>query len=152
MTLKMLGLADTAGPPATRPALSYILESMRKASILIALLPVLGSLGFAQDDAQYQAWMKSIPPAVRAIRNATDTAAAAGDATKLADTFDKVAAFWKARNADDAVKFAVTAADAAKAIASGSGDKAANLQTLQGTCGGCHSAHREGSAPDFKIK
>jgi mono/diheme cytochrome c family protein len=72
--------------------------------------------------------------------------------TKLADTFDKVAAFWKARSADDAVKLAETARDAAKAIASGSGDKAANLQKLQGTCGACHGAHREGSAPDFTIK
>ena len=71
---------------------------------------------------------------------------------KLADTFDKVAGFWKTRHAEDAVKFAETARDAAKSIASGSGDKAANLQTIQGTCGGCHAAHREGTAPDFKIK
>jgi hypothetical protein len=110
------------------------------------------ALAGAQDDAQYQTWMKSMQPTLRAIRGAADNAAAAADATKLADTFDKVAAFWKARHADDAVKFAETARDAAKSIASGSGDKAANLQTIQGTCGGCHAAHREGTAPDFKIK
>jgi mono/diheme cytochrome c family protein len=127
-------------------------RAMPKASIVIAILSVFGGLGIAQDDAQYQSWMKSIPPSVAAIRNAGDNAAAAGDANKLADTFDKVSAFWKARNADDAVKFAETARDAAKAIASGTGEKAANLQKLQGTCGGCHSAHREGSAPNFKIK
>ena len=40
----------------------------------------------------------------------------------------------------------------AKAIAAGSGDKAANLQKIQSTCGGCHSAHRGGSAPNFTIK
>jgi len=74
---------------------------MRKASVLIALLRVFGILGIAQDDAQYQTWMKSIPPEVRAIRMAADNAAAAPDATKLADTFDKVSAFWKARNAPD---------------------------------------------------
>src|SRR5580700_8149026 len=100
---------------------------MHKTCILIAMLAALGVLGVAQDDAQYQTWMKSVQPTVGAIRNAADNAAAAGDATKLADTFDKVAAFWKARNADDAVKFAETARDAAKAIAAG-GDKAANLQ------------------------
>jgi len=75
------------------------------------MLATLGVYGVAQDDAQYQTWMKSVPPTVAAIRNAADNAAAAGDATKLADTFDKVAVFWKAKNADDAVKFAETARD-----------------------------------------
>lgn len=125
---------------------------MRRAFILIAGIVALVAMSIAQDAAEYKTWMKSIPPTVTAIRNAADNAAAASDATKLADTFDKVATFWKARNADDAVKLAETARDAAKAIASGSGDKAANLQTLQGTCGACHKAHREGSAPDFTIK
>jgi hypothetical protein len=125
---------------------------MHKTSILITMLAIFGVVGMAQDDPQYQTWMKLLPPTVTAIRNAADNAAAAGDATKLADTFDKVAGFWKARNADDAVKFAETARDAAKAIAAGSGDKAANLRTIQGTCGGCHMAHREGAAPNFKIK
>lgn len=125
---------------------------MHRTCLLIAMLATFGVHGVAQDDAQYQTWMKSIPPTVGAVRNAADNAAAAGDATKLADTFDKVAAFWKARNADDAVKYAETARDAAKAIAAGSGDKAANLQKIQSTCGGCHSAHREGSAGNFKIK
>jgi hypothetical protein len=125
---------------------------MRKSCFLISISLVSGILAFAQDDAQYQAWMKSIPPTLGAIRNASDNAAATGDATKLADTFDKVVGFWKARNAEDAVNFAQTAADAARAIASGSGEKAANLQKIQGTCGGCHSAHREGSAGNYKIK
>jgi hypothetical protein len=125
---------------------------MHKICILIISLVTFGGLLIAQDDAQYQTWMKSLPPSVGAIRNAADNAAAAADATKLADTFDRVAAFWKARNADDAVKFAETARDAAKAIAAGDGEKAANLQKIQATCGGCHSAHREGTAPNFKIK
>lgn len=124
---------------------------MHKTCIVIAALATFGVSGIAQDDAQYQTWMKSLPPTVGAIRNAADSAAAAGDATKLADTFDKVAAFWKAKNVDDAVKFSETARDAAKAIAAG-GDKAANLQKIQATCGGCHMAHREGTAPNFKIK
>src|SRR5580700_7764722 len=100
---------------------------MHKPCILIATLAIFGVHGIAQDDAQYQTWMKSVPPTVAAIRSAADNAAAAGDATKLADTFDKVSVFWKARSADDAVKFAETARDAAKAIVAG-GDKAANLQ------------------------
>src|SRR3984957_1132553 len=110
---------------------------MHRTCVVIAMLATFGVHGVAQDDAQYQTWMKSVPPTVGAIRNAADNAAAAADATKLADTFDKVAAFWKGRNADDAVKFAETARDAAKAIAAGSGEKAANQQKIQSTCGGC---------------
>jgi len=124
---------------------------MRKACTLIAFV-TFGALAFAQDAAEYKAWMKSVPPSLGVVRKAEDTAGAAADATKLADTFEKVAMYWKAKGADDAVKFSETARDAAKAIASGSGDKAANLQKLQSTCGGCHSAHRAGAAPDFTIK
>lgn len=126
--------------------------SMRKPAILIMMLPILGALAMAQDEAEFKMWMKSIPPTMGAIRNATDNAAAAEPAMKLADTFSMVVTFWKARNADDAVQFAQTAEDASKAIASGSGDKAANLMKLQGTCGGCHAAHRAGTAPNFTIK
>ena len=125
---------------------------MRTVLTLIFALSAFCITGRAQDDAQYQGWMKTVQPTVGAIRNAPDNAAAAGDARTLADTFDKVAMFWKTRNADDAVKLAETARDAAKAIASGSGDKAANLQKIQATCGACHMAHREGAAPNFKIK
>jgi hypothetical protein len=125
---------------------------MRTTTLLVAIAIGFGIPAVAQEDAQYSAWMKSVPPAVAAIRNAPDPAAAAANANKLADTFDKVAEFWKARSAPDAVQFAENARDAAKAIAAGNGDKAANLQKLQAQCGGCHQAHREGSAPDFKIK
>jgi hypothetical protein len=125
---------------------------MRKPFLSITILCAFASLAGAQDEAAYKTWMQSVQPSVRAIRGAADNAAAAADATKLADTFDKVASFWKARKADDAVKLAETARDAAKAIAAGTGDKAANLQTISGTCGSCHSAHREGAAGDYKIK
>jgi mono/diheme cytochrome c family protein len=123
---------------------------MNRPLLTITTLVLFSAVAGAQDDAQYKAWMQSLRPSLQAIRGAADAAAA--DATKLADTFDKVAAFWKEKHADDAVKAAETARDAAKAIASGSGDKAANLQTIQGTCAGCHTAHREGAAPNFKIK
>ena len=125
---------------------------MNKPLLTITILALFSAVAGAQDDAQYKALMQSVQPSVRAIRGAADNAAAAADATKLAETFDKVAAFWKERHADDAVKAAETARDAAKAIASGSGDKAANLQTIQGTCATCHGAHRDGAAPNFKIK
>jgi hypothetical protein len=122
---------------------------IRKSLLIVAALAGLSLTALGQDEAQYKDWMKSVPPMVTAVRNATDNDAA--DATKLAETFDKMAGFWKAKSAADAVGFAETARDAAKAIASG-GDKAANLQKIQGQCGGCHRAHRDGAAPDFKIK
>jgi hypothetical protein len=125
---------------------------MYKPLVTLTAVVLFSAVAGAQDDAQYKAWMMSLQPSLRAIRGAADNAAAAADATKLADTFEKVAAFWKARNAEDAVKAAETARDAAKEIASGSGDKAANLQKIQGTCAPCHAAHREGTAPNFKIK
>jgi hypothetical protein len=125
---------------------------MNKPLLTITTLALFSAVAGAQDDAQYKAWMQSLQPSLRAIRGAADNAAAAADATKLAETFDKVAAFWKEKHAEDAVKAAETARDAAKAIASGTGDKAANLQTIQAQCATCHAAHREGTAPNFKIK
>jgi hypothetical protein len=124
----------------------------RKSFFVTSTLFAFAVLAGAQDDAQYQTWMKSLPPSVAAIRSAPDNAAAAPAATKLADTFNQVAAFWKTRNAADAVQFAENARDAAKAIADGMGDKAANLTKIQAQCGGCHMAHRGGAAPNFMIK
>ena len=125
---------------------------MRKTFIIMSIAFAFSALAGAQDDAEYKTWMKSLGPSVGAIRKAPDNAAAAEDATKVAATLDKVAGFWKARNAPDAVTFAESGRDAAKEIAAGTGDKAANTQKLMASCGGCHKAHREGTAPDFTIK
>jgi hypothetical protein len=78
---------------------------MLKACLLFITFVAIGTVVTAQDDARYQTWMKSLGSSVAAIRNAPDNAAAAGDASKLANTFDKVAEFWRTRNAEDAVKF-----------------------------------------------
>jgi mono/diheme cytochrome c family protein len=125
---------------------------MRKALVLTFGVFVLAAISSAQDDAAYKMWMQSIPPTIAAIRMAPDNAAAKPDATKLADTFDKVEAYWKAKNVGDAAMLAATARDAAKAIAAGTGDKAANLMAIQGTCGACHKDHRAGAAPNYTIK
>jgi hypothetical protein len=122
---------------------------MRQFLFIALSIAALTILAFGQDEAEYRTLMKSVPPLVGAIRNAPDNDSA--DANKLADTFDKMAAFWKAKNAPDATGFAETARDSAKAIADGT-DKAGNLQKIQAQCGACHRAHREGAAPDFKIK
>lgn len=121
---------------------------MRSTILLAAAVAVFAFAALAQDLAEYSGWMKSVPPTIAAIRKAPDNDAA--DANKLAETFDHVANYWKAKD-PAATELAETARDAAKSIASG-GDKAANLMKLQGTCAGCHSKHREGSAGSFSIK
>jgi len=127
-------------------------------SRILLLAAVFGLLASGQPgpvDPQYQTWMKSMQPSLTAIRNAPDHAALVESANKLADTFDQVAKYWKAKGTADAVGFAETARDAAKAIAAGNGDQTANLQKIQEQCGSCHMAHRPQRAdsdPDRAVK
>ena len=126
---------------------------MRKSLFLLVITIVFAALATAQvSDDEFRTLMQSNPANVAAIRDATDTAAAAPTANKLVDTFTKVAAYWRAKNVADAVNFAESARDAAKAIADGQGDKAANLMKLQQQCAGCHMAHRAGGRGNFTFK
>jgi len=126
---------------------------MHKSLFLLVISFAFAALAVAQiSDDEFKTLMQSNAANVAAVRDATDTAAAAPAANKLVDTFTKVAAYWKAKNAPDAVTFAESARDAAKAIADGQGDKAANLMKLQQQCGGCHMAHRAGGRGNFTIK
>ena len=126
---------------------------MRKSLFLSTISLVFAVLATAQiSDDEFKTLMQSNGANVAAIRDAADNAAAAPAANKLVDTFTKVAAYWKAKNVPDAVTFAESARDAAKAITDGQGDKAANLMKLQQQCGGCHMAHRAGGRGNFTIK
>ena len=126
---------------------------MRISLFLLVIPLAFAALAIAQiSDDEFKTLMQSNAANVAAIRDATDTAAAAPAANKLVDTFTKVAAYWKAKNVADAVTFAESARDAAKAIADGQGDKAANLMKLQQQCGGCHMAHRGGGRGNFTFK
>src|ERR1700678_4432710 len=126
---------------------------MRKSVFLLVIPLVFSVLAVAQiSDDDYKTLMQALPANVMAIRDAADTAAAAPAANKVVDTFTKVAAYWKAKNAAVAVTFAESARDAAKAIADGQGDKAANLMKLQQQCGGCLMAHRGGGRGSYTFK
>ena len=126
---------------------------MRKSLFLLTALIAFATLGISQiSDDEYKAEMQSIGKNVTAIRDAADAAAAVPAAKNLEETFTKVAAYWKAKNAPDAVTFAEDARVAAKAIADKEGDKAANLMKLQQQCGACHMAHRGGGRGNFTIK
>ena len=126
---------------------------MCKSLFLLVIPLVFAGLATAQiSDDEFRTLMRSNAANVAAIRDATDTAAAAPAANKLVDTFTKVAAYWRAKNVADAITFAESARDAAKAIAEGQGDKAENLMKLQRQCGGCHMAHRAGGRGNFTFK
>lgn len=128
---------------------------MLKASITAAVL-ALGSVAlFAQDAdlAKYQGWMKDAAGATMAARQAVtanDDAAVKANAAKAADAFDHIAKFWAEKKKDDAQKFGETARDAAKALgdATKPEEKTAALQSMNGTCRGCHTVYRNGS--EFK--
>ena len=105
---------------------------MRKSLLLLVISVVFAALATAQiSDDEFRTLMQSNAANVAAIRDAPDTAAAAPAANKLVETFTKVAAYWRAKNVADAVTFAESARNAARAIADGQGDKTANLMKLQ---------------------
>jgi cytochrome c556 len=134
--------------------------------LVASILAVVTVGAMAQADrpdpraGEYRAWMQSIPPAVRSLTaniNGRMGDMAAADADKLDDTFKQIEDFWGQRNVQDAVAFTQTARKALTAISkdakAGNTDAAmADLKTLQSTCGGCHMAHRDGSAGSFSIK
>ncbi len=139
---------------------------MRNMFLVASILAVVTVGAMAQADrpdpraGEYRAWMQSIPPAVRSLTadiNDKMGDMAAADADKLDDTFKQIEDFWGQRNVQDAVAFTQTARKALTAISkdakAGNTDAAmADLKTLQSTCGGCHMAHRDGSAGSFSIK
>ena len=127
--------------------------------VVIATVLVVGAL--AQSESDFQTWMKSNPATMGSLNKAIaakDGAAVTENAQKMEATFKQVEDFFKKRGgADDAVSFAAKAQSAAAAVAkdasAGNFDQAtADVKSLQSNCGGCHMAHREGSAGAFKIK
>jgi cytochrome c556 len=128
------------------------------------VLPALLALGFsicviAQSEADYSGWMKDIAKTKGKVTKgvAEKSADVAGDAEHLAGLFKQVGAFWSGRGVSDAVGFAKGAETASNnlAAAAKAGDDAkmqASLATVNGACGMCHMAHREGAPGSFKIK
>jgi hypothetical protein len=126
------------------------------ATTVLALVAVVCS---AQDD-DYKTWMKTIAATSGSLRKNVDAKAgpeAAADAEKLAGAFKDVQSYWAKNHTSDAETFAKSGHDAAmdlaKAAKAGSWDEAAaDVKTITGTCGGCHTAHRERAADGFRIK
>jgi len=137
-------------------------KDMRKrtAVTVIFCFAALATVANADDEQDYQAWMKTTAATAGKIRKELDAKAfqdAAKDAATLQDVFKKVEAYWAKSNTADAVKFAQDAQTAAKGLAAAaaaenSEQSAASLKMLMSTCGGCHNAHREKVDGGFKIK
>ncbi len=113
---------------------------------------------FSEED--YDATMKSIRATQRGIndhleaQNATDVGA---DGTKLVEAFEKIGAFWKARNEAAAVELATKALQASRTFqeAGAAGDfdaAAAAFGELRSICQSCHQQYRERTENGFRIK
>lgn len=115
----------------------------------------------AQDEKEYEAWMKATGATVGSLRKNIEAKASEGaaqDDEKLAEIFKKAESFWQARKAEDAVKWSQQSQTAAKevhaAAKGGDFEKAgASMKNLMGNCAACHTAHRE-KLPEggYKIK
>jgi hypothetical protein len=134
---------------------------MKGSLIAVVCMLCLSVAVWAQEDADYQNWMKSNAATVASLRKNLDAKsgdAAAADAKKLQDTFVQVNAYWQKKNVSDAAKFSMDAQngfkDVAQLAAAGKFDEAsAALMKTQANCGGCHMAHRDKAADgSWKMK
>jgi cytochrome c556 len=133
---------------------------MNKIALVAVATALIATVAFAQSEADYQGYMKTISAANGSLGKniaANDAAGAAADAAKLAATFKMVETFWQGRNVADAVEFAQKAG--AASMATEAAAKAGNMEetadaakTIRPNCGGCHMAHREKTDDGFKIK
>ena len=130
---------------------------MKVSLIAVVCMLCLSVAVWAQEDADYQNWMKSNAATVASLRKNLDAKsgdAAAADAKKLQDTFVQVNAYWQKKNVSDAAKFSMDAQngfkDVAQLAAAGKFDEAsAALMKTQANCAGCHMAHRDKAADGY---
>jgi hypothetical protein len=134
---------------------------LRKEFVLASIVALLlAGFVLAQSDSDYQGWMKMNAANAGSLGKniqAKNGEGAAADAMKLEATLKQVEAYWQQKNVPDAVGFAqkgqAAAAAVAKAASAGDMDTAmAQMKSMQGNCGGCHMAHREGTPGSFKMK
>jgi hypothetical protein len=133
------------------------MQTIKVLCSMLASVAVLALL--AQNDSDYQGWMKQIVASNGKLTKgiAAKDASSAAEATMLESVFKQVESFWSKKGASDAVAFAkqahMAAAAAGKAINEGDFDKAAaEGKNIAATCGGCHAAHRGGEKGAFIIK
>ncbi len=123
---------------------------MRKLVLTVASL-LLASTSFAQDEADFAKWMKSIAGTMGSMRKhfeAKEAEDAAKDAEKVSSLFKDVEGYYAKTSTEDAVKWAhnaqLAANETAEAAKSNDLEKAGiSAKNIGATCGPCHTAHRE---------
>ena len=126
---------------------------------LVFTLPV-GAGQEAMSEEEYAAAMTEIRFLVQDAGLHTDARYwpdLAEDVSKLNAQFDKVEAFWTARDTADAVKLTQAAIAALEPIRVASDEQStqgaqAAVRELQTTCQACHAQFREETADGFRIK
>ena len=122
---------------------------MRLAIVFVTVFAFSLAGLMAQDElTQFQTWMKAGAGGQRAAMKgvqAKDVAATAAAAKDSVAAFESIAAFFKTKGKDDAVKFAEGARDAAKAAAEATTpeDQQAALMKMGPNCQGCHAVYRD---------
>jgi cytochrome c556 len=132
---------------------------MKKFLITAICLAAMAVVTSAQEDAEYQGWMKAVGATVGSLRknlDAKNADTATADAKKLQEIFGHIDEFWTKKNVSDAQKFASDAQAgfgevAELAVAGKFDDASAALKKTSATCGGCHTAHRD-KQPDGSSK
>jgi hypothetical protein len=133
---------------------------MKKIIIVVAGMLALTTLALAQDD-DFKGWMKTIGGSTGGVKKnleAQNFEGAVTDARKIEGAFKQVAAYWEDKKDGAAVELARTGQDAAAKVVASASIKDSEqatmaLKVIQGTCHGCHEAHREKLADGtFKIK
>jgi len=131
------------------------------ASVLFAFSFIAVRAADAPDEKQFQKSMKEVGRLTKGFREnvqAKNAATVEKDSTRIAELYNEMAAFWKTRKTDDAVKWSEESAAGATATAAAA--KAGEWDKVKSTwgpvnqnCKSCHEAHRQ-KLPDggYKIK
>jgi mono/diheme cytochrome c family protein len=120
-------------------------------TLAVAAVGVVSLLAGERPPESYVKLMKDTNTAAQTLRGhvqAKDYDGIAADAAALGKLFADTEGFWTARKADDAIGFSKTGAKAsadleAAARAKNDDGVATAARAVNGTCMGCHTAHRE---------
>ena len=135
---------------------------MKRWKMALLAISAFGLLGAgslsAEEHEEFEKWMKATGSAAQSLRKVEKKTGpeVVADAEKIGNAYENMIAFWRQRNAADAVKWSeegkAAAVELASAAHAGDADKAnAAFQRVGGTCKPCHDAHRE-KLPDGKYK
>ena len=104
----------------------------------------------AEENPEFVTWMKTTKTATDDLKKMEQKTGeqAARRAERIGTVYESMINFWRQRNAADAVKMSeegkAAALQLATAAYAGDADKAkVALEAVNGSCKGCHDAHRE---------